>query len=76
MIGILLGKLKWAAMMAGVAALAVVVFLLRQSGANAEKAKQAKAELRANAEIQKSRTAARSASDDELTERVDRWTRR
>ena len=76
MIGILLGRLKWLAMMVGVGALAVVVFLIRQAGVDAERMKQAKADLRANAEIQKSRTAARSASPDELDAKVDKWTRK
>lgn len=75
-IGIALGALKGWAMLAGVAALAVIVFLIRQAGVDAERAKQMKADLKAAAEIQKSRTKARSASDAELDTEIDRWTRK
>lgn len=75
MIGLLLGKLKVWAIIAAAGAVAVLVFLIRKSGGDAERLKQAQADLKANAEIQKSRNAARNASDSELDKEVDRWTR-
>lgn len=75
MIGLILGKLKLWAIIAGAGAVAVLVFMIRKAGGDAERLKQAQADLRANAEIQKSRNAARNASDSELDKEVDKWTR-
>ncbi len=60
----------------GVAAAAAAYFFIRQSGADAEKAKQANRDLKAASTIGKARAEARSSTDAELDKEVDRWTRR
>lgn len=59
----------------GAALLAVAVAVIRQSGADAEKLKQAKADVKAATTIGKARAEARGKSDEELDKEVDRWTR-
>lgn len=73
--GWLLGNLKLWLYGIGAAALAVAVFFIRQSGADAEKLKQAKADAKAASTVGKARADARAASDKALDEKVDRWTR-
>ena len=72
----LLGNLKLWLYGLGVAALAIAVALIRQSGADAEKLKQAKADAKAASTIGKVRAEARSASDEALNQKVEKWTRR
>lgn len=76
MIGALFSTLKGWLLAAGGIALAVAVFFIRKSGADAERAKQAQADLKAEKIVRKARTDARAASDDELNRKVDKWTRR
>lgn len=59
----------------GAALLAAAVFFIRQSGANAERMKQAKADLKAASTIGNARASAKAASDDALNGEVDKWTR-
>lgn len=74
--GWLLNNLKLWLYGAGVAALAVAVALIRQSGADAEKMKQAKADLKAASTIGAARSEARGKSDADLDKEVDKWTRK
>ena len=60
----------------GAAILAVAVAVIRQSGADAEKLKQAQADVKAATTIGKARADARSSSDDELNKKVDKWSRK
>lgn len=60
----------------GAAILAVAVAIIRQSGADHEKLKQAQADVKAATTIGKARAEARSASDAELNKEVDKWTRK
>ena len=60
----------------GAALLAAAVFFIRQSGANAERMKQAKADLKAASTIGKQRADAAAASDRALDQEVDKWTRK
>lgn len=60
---------------AAAALLGAVVFLIRKSSADAERAKQAKADLRAAGTIGNARASAKAASDDALNGEVDKWTR-
>lgn len=71
----LLANLKLCLYGIGVAALGIAFALIRQSGADAEKLKQAKADAKAASTIGKARADARSASDEALNQKVDRWTR-
>jgi hypothetical protein len=56
--------------------LAIAVAFIRQSGADAEKLKQAKADVKAATTIGKARAEARSKSDVELDTEVDKWSRK
>lgn len=69
------GNLRIAAYFAGVALLAVVAFFIRKSGADAERLKQAKADIKASSTIARERARARGESDAALDKEVDRWTR-
>lgn len=60
----------------GAAILAIAVAVIRQSGADAEKLKQAQADVKAATTIGKARADARSSSDDELNKKVDKWSRK
>ena len=60
----------------GAAILAIAVAVIRQSGADAEKLKQAQADVKAATTIGKTRAEARSSSDDELNQKVDKWSRK
>ncbi len=60
----------------GAMILAVAVAVIRQSGADAEKLKQAQADVKAATTIGKARAEARVSSDEELDKKVDKWTRR
>jgi hypothetical protein len=59
----------------GATLLAVAVAVIRQSGADHEKLKQAQADVKAATTIGKARADARSSSDAELDKKVDKWTR-
>ena len=76
MIGWILGNLKLAGLAVGGVLLAIAVAFIRKSGADAEKLKQAKADIKASSEIAKQRAKARGASDDQLDKEIDRWTRK
>jgi hypothetical protein len=60
----------------GAAILAIAVAVIRQSGADAEKLKQAQDDVKAATTIGKARADARSSSDDELNQKVDKWSRK
>lgn len=60
----------------GAFALAVAAAFLRKSGADAEKLKQAQADVKAATTIGKARAEARGKSDEALDKEVDRWTRK
>lgn len=72
----LFGHLKLWLYGAGIALLAVAVAFIRKSGADAEKLKQAKADVKAASTIAQKRTEARGKSDEELDKEVDRWSRK
>ncbi len=76
MIGWILSNLKLAGLAVGGVVLAVAVALIRKSGADAEKLKQAKADIKASSEIAKQRAKARGSSDEQLDKDLDRWTRK
>lgn len=70
------GKLKlWLAIAAPIV-IALAVAMIRKSGGDAERAKQAQADLKAANTVAQERAAARGASDDALDKEVDRWTKR
>ncbi len=56
--------------------LAIAVAVIRKSGADAEKLKQAQADVKAATTIGKARADARSKSDEELDKELDKWTRK
>lgn len=60
----------------GAAILAIAVAVIRQSGADQEKLKQAQADVKAATTIGKARAEARASSDDELNQKVDKWSRK
>jgi hypothetical protein len=70
------GKLKLFALGAAGIALAVLVFIIRKSGADAVRLQQAKADIKAAQTIAKEKTKARGASDAQLDKDLDRWTRK
>lgn len=72
----ILGNLKLWLYGLGVAAIGAAVFFLRQSGADAEKLKQAKADAKAATTIGQKRAEAKAASDGQLKEGVSKWTRK
>ena len=76
MIGAVFATLKGWLLAAGGIALAVAVFFIHKAGADAERAKQAQADLKAEKIVRKARTEARSSNDAELDKEVDRWTRK
>ncbi len=76
MIGWILSNLKLAGIAVGGLFLAIAVAFIRKSGADAEKLKQAKADIKASSEIAKQRAKARGASDADLDERISKWTRK
>lgn len=59
----------------GALVLAIAAALLRKSGADAEKLKQAQADAKAATTIGKARIDARSKSDEALDKEVDKWTK-
>lgn len=71
----MLGTLKLWLYGAGAVLLAIAVAFIRQSGADAEKLKQAKADVKAASTIGQKRAEARGASDAALNRKVDEWTR-
>ncbi len=76
MIAWLLSHIRLALYGLGAAALAIAVALIRKSGADAEKAKQAAKDLKAASTIAQKRTEARGSTDAQLDTRFDRWTRK
>lgn len=76
MLSALLSPLKGWLLAAGGLLLAVVVVMIRQSGADAERLKQAQADIKTEKIVRKARADARSASDDELNARFEKWTRK
>ena len=60
----------------GAAILAIAVAIIRQSGADQEKLKQAQADVKAATTIGKARAEARASSDYELNQKVDKWSRK
>jgi len=75
-IGWLLANLKAVGLAAGGLLISLAIWFIRKGGADAERLKQAKADVKAAQTVAKARTAARGASDDDLNEKVDKWTRR
>lgn len=55
---------------------ALAVYFIRKSGGDAERAKQAQADLKAANTVATERAAAKGKSDAALNEEVDRWTRK
>lgn len=76
MIAWLLSHLKLALYGLGMAALAVAVAFIRQSGADAEKTKQAAKDMKAASTIAQKRAEARGSTDTQLDRRVNRWVRK
>lgn len=68
--------IKGGAIYLGIGALAVVIFLIRKSGADAEKLKQTQADLKAARTIAKERAEASGQSDAALNKEITRWTRK
>lgn len=58
-----------------VGAVATVAWLIRRSGADAERLRQAQADLKAASTIARERTEARGRTDSEIDREVDRWSR-
>lgn len=70
------GKIKlWLAIAAPIV-LAIAVAMIRKSGGDAERTKQAQADLRAANTVAAERAGAKGLSDDALNKEVDRWTRK
>lgn len=61
---------------AGALLLAIAVAFIRQSGADAEKLKRAKADVKAASTIGQKRAEARGADDAALNRKVDEWSRK
>lgn len=76
MIGWLLTHLKAVAYAVAAGLIAAAVFFIRQSGADAEKAKQAAKDLKAASTIAQKRNEAQAATNAELDEEVKKWTRK
>lgn len=70
------GRLKlWLAIAVPIV-IGTAVLMIRKSGGDAERAKQAQADLKAANTVATERAASRAASDDELDKEIERWTRR
>ncbi len=76
MIGWILGNLKAFALGAAGLLIAVAVALIRKSGADAERLKQAQADAKVAQQVQTARNKARGMDDVALDKEVDRWTRK
>ena len=74
--GWLLGLLKGWALWAGAAAIAAAIWFIRKGGADAERLKQAKADVKAAQEVSKARAKAKGASDADVDKELGRWTRK
>lgn len=72
--GLFGGWKAWAAAI-GVALLSAAVFLIRKSGEDAQKLRQARIDEKAGRIISTERTNARGASDAEIDREIDRWSR-
>ena len=59
----------------GALAIGFIAFFVRKSGADAEKAKQVKADQKALEAVYRAKTDAAKASDDDLSKLRDKWTR-
>ena len=59
----------------GAALLAAAVFFIRKLGADAERMRQAKADMKAASTVATARAEAKAASDEALNRETDRWTR-
>lgn len=76
MLSALLGGWKAWVAAAGMALLSAAVFLIRKSGEDAQKLRQAKIDAEAGQIITHERVEARSASDEALNRKVDEWSRK
>jgi hypothetical protein len=76
MIGWMLGNLKAIGLAAGGLLISLAIWFIRKGGADAERLKQAKADVKAAQTVAKARTEAKGASDAELDKKVDKWTRK
>lgn len=76
MIGWLLGNLRLVAGGIGAALLAIAFIFIRKSGADAERLKKLKADAKAASTISKEKNEARASSDEQLDERIAKWTRK
>jgi hypothetical protein len=73
--GLLGGWKAWAAGF-GMVLLTSAVFLIRKSGEDAQKLRQAKIDSKAGQIVTKARTDAAGMSDPELNEMVEQWSRK
>lgn len=71
----LMTKIKWLLAIAAGVFVAIAVAMIRKSGGDAERAKQAQADLHAANTVATKRTAAQTSSDNDLDKAVDRWTK-
>lgn len=76
MIGWILGNLKLAGLAAGGLLISIAIWFIRKSGADAERLKQVKADVKAAQTVAKARNDAKGASDADLDKKVDKWTRK
>lgn len=76
MFSLIPGWLKAAAAAIAAATLGVVIFLIRKSGADAERLRQTQEQLKSARTVSEERSKARAKSDEELDKEVDKWTRR
>lgn len=72
----MIAALKGWLLAAGGVLVAIAIVFIRKSGADAERLKEAQADIKAEKIVRKARTEARAASDDELDRRFDKWTRK
>ena len=75
MIKAILGGWKAWVAAAGMALLSAAVFLIRKSGEDAQKLRQAKIDEKAGKIVTQARTDAHAADDDSLNDEVSKWTR-
>lgn len=70
------GKIQLWLALGGAVLVAIAVVMIRKSGGDAERAKQAQADLHAANTIAAERAAATGLSEDALNKEVDRWSRK
>lgn len=75
-LGWIIANIKTVLAIVGAVLLGIAVAAIRKSGADAEKALEAKRVAEATKIVTKNRTEAQSASDAELDKKVSKWTRK